>query len=409
MPKPNKSIVDLVEKPKMTRKQFLQLHILTPYPVSNPNRDDAGLPKTAMFGGVVRARKSSQHDKRRARISEDMQKLGKEKLGIRTKHVGDLVSNYLTDKGIAKAAAVNAARQIVTVLENKKAKPEDAKKSTGKKGKAGKEPEQQLEQATLDVVTAPDAPADTDEAGMDMGQLVFLSRAEIGRMQTAAEALVNGGPVPKYSDLLLHADTAVDVGMFGRMMTATPEFNREAAVQVSHAVTTHKATVEDDYFSAVDDFNKRTDSGAAHIGERAFISGIFCQYVCVDLELLVKNLAGNGDLAKTALVALVRGLMTASSGGMSASYASRTYAEFVLAELSDTQPFTGVTAFDKAVFGNDLLTASIQRLREHRGKMKTRYELIKSIEEFEFAPDNDKTIGDLLAFIEGAFKKGEVE
>jgi CRISPR system Cascade subunit CasC len=38
---------------------FLQLHLLTTYPPSNPNRDDLGRPKTAMIGGRMRQRISS--------------------------------------------------------------------------------------------------------------------------------------------------------------------------------------------------------------------------------------------------------------------------------------------------------------------------------------------------------------
>ena len=50
----------------MTR--FIQLHFLTVYPPSNPNRDDQGRPKTAVYGGVTRLRLSSQSLKRAARL-----------------------------------------------------------------------------------------------------------------------------------------------------------------------------------------------------------------------------------------------------------------------------------------------------------------------------------------------------
>lgn len=49
---------------------FLQLHLLTTYPPSSPNRDDQGRPKTAILGGVPRLRLSSQSVKRALRISE---------------------------------------------------------------------------------------------------------------------------------------------------------------------------------------------------------------------------------------------------------------------------------------------------------------------------------------------------
>ena len=47
--------------------------------------------------------------------------------------------------------------------------------------------------------------------------------------------------------ILCKADTATDIAMFGRMLADNPEFNREAAVQVAHAITTHKVEVEDDF------------------------------------------------------------------------------------------------------------------------------------------------------------------
>ena len=48
---------------------FIQLHLLTTYPPSNPNRDDQGRPKSAMVGGAPRLRLSSQAIKRAVRTS----------------------------------------------------------------------------------------------------------------------------------------------------------------------------------------------------------------------------------------------------------------------------------------------------------------------------------------------------
>ena len=55
--------------------RFIQLHYLTVYPLSNPNRDDLGRPKSAQFGGVNRLRISSQSLKRAARLSSRRCKL----------------------------------------------------------------------------------------------------------------------------------------------------------------------------------------------------------------------------------------------------------------------------------------------------------------------------------------------
>ena len=39
-------------------------------------------------------------------------------------------------------------------------------------------------------------------------------------------------------------------------LTILLSINRDAAVQLSHAITTHQAVVEDDYYTAVDDLKR---------------------------------------------------------------------------------------------------------------------------------------------------------
>ena len=46
---------------------FLDIHAIQVLPPSNVNRDDTGSPKTARYGGVVRARVSSQSWKKAMR------------------------------------------------------------------------------------------------------------------------------------------------------------------------------------------------------------------------------------------------------------------------------------------------------------------------------------------------------
>lgn len=46
---------------------FLDVHAIQTVPPSNINRDDTGSPKTALYGGVTRARVSSQSWKKAMR------------------------------------------------------------------------------------------------------------------------------------------------------------------------------------------------------------------------------------------------------------------------------------------------------------------------------------------------------
>ena len=67
---------------------FIQLHLLTTYPPSNPNRDDQGRPKSAMVGGAPRLRLSSQAIKRAVRTSPVFKTALEGHLGERTQRIG---------------------------------------------------------------------------------------------------------------------------------------------------------------------------------------------------------------------------------------------------------------------------------------------------------------------------------
>ncbi len=65
--------------------KLIELHILQSFPVSCLNRDDVGAPKTAIFGGVTRARISSQCLKRAIRELAKSECPKSRFTGIRTK------------------------------------------------------------------------------------------------------------------------------------------------------------------------------------------------------------------------------------------------------------------------------------------------------------------------------------
>ena len=98
----------------MTR--FVQLHFLTVYPPSNPNRDDLGRPKTAIYGGVPRLRLSSQSLKRAARISDAMREGLSGHMGKRTQRIGDEVRSRLLDQGAGEKEASKIAKDIADIF-----------------------------------------------------------------------------------------------------------------------------------------------------------------------------------------------------------------------------------------------------------------------------------------------------
>lgn len=313
--------------------QFIQLHFLTSYPPANLNRDDLGKPKTARLGGVERLRVSSQSLKRAWRTSETFQKEFSGSIGTRTRRLGIEVFEALKAKGVAEKKAKDWA--------------EDIAKEYG--------------------VLKTDVP-------LEIQQPVHVAPEERKTLDDLVSKLAEEkrGPSKEELDSLLHDHTAVDIAMFGRMLASKKEFNGEAAVQVAHAIGVHASAVEDDYFTAVDDLN-RNGPAAAHVSEAGFAAAVFYQYVCIDRDLLKKNLGNDEALTEKAIKALVKTALTVGPTGKQNSFASRAYAHYALLEKGTQQPRSLSLAFVRPVNGADYAQEAITALSTVRKNMDTVY------------------------------------
>ena len=83
---------------------IIELHAIQSFAPSNLNRDDTGNPKEALFGGVRRARISSQSAKRAMRVSDVFKSAVDVPTGTRTKklvtHVVDKLGGDEEGKGM---------------------------------------------------------------------------------------------------------------------------------------------------------------------------------------------------------------------------------------------------------------------------------------------------------------------
>jgi CRISPR system Cascade subunit CasC len=346
----------------MTR--FLQLHLLTFFPPANLNRDDTGRPKTAVVGGATRLRLSSQALKRAWRSSDAFRAALAGHMGERTQRLGEAIRDHLLARGSDEAAAVKVAREIAPVFG--KVKPD-------------KDPN----------------PTRTE-------QLAFVAPEERAAALALAERLAAGEKVAvKAEEILTRSDTAADIALFGRMLADNPDFNRDAAAQVAHAITTHRVTVEDDYYTAVDDLKRPAeDAGAGFVGEAAFGSGVFYLYVCVNTALLLRNLGGDAALAATALGALAEAAATAAPRGKQNSFAAHGRAHYVLAERGDWQPRTLAGAFARPVDAGDVMAASISQLRAFRDAMDAAYGQAPAAQR-EMLVGGEGRLSDIIAFCRG--------
>ncbi len=95
--------------------KHLELHILQSVPVACLNRDDLNSPKTAIFGGVQRARVSSQCWKSAIRqmAKEIMPESFK---GERTRYIIQPLSNALKKLGKTDQDAIDLSRKIGAAL-----------------------------------------------------------------------------------------------------------------------------------------------------------------------------------------------------------------------------------------------------------------------------------------------------
>lgn len=337
--------------------EFLQLHLLTSYPPANLNRDDLGRPKTAVMGGVQRLRVSSQSLKRAWRTSELFREALAEHTGVRTRELGPRrVLVPMTEAGVSEKIAKKAAEAIAQVF------------------------------AKLDKKKSPQT-----------GQLVHLSPEEIAAVDQLVQVLIAEKRAPNDDELKLLSKEhrAVDIALFGRMLADHVDYNVEAAAQIAHAITVHQVTIEDDYFTAVDDLNDgREDAGAAHVGEGEFAAGLFYLYACIDRDRLLDNLQGDVVLTGKTLRALTEAACKVAPSGKQNSFASRAYASYVLAERGDQQPRSMSAAFLAPVRDEkSYLPAAIEKLEAlleqfdncYGATARSRYTLDVSSEKGTFA------------------------
>lgn len=376
--------------------RFVQLHLLTAYPPANLNRDDLGRPKTAVFGGATRLRLSSQAIKRAIRKSDSFMAALEGHLGERTQRIGEVIEKHLRARGVVAAEATKIA---ITVA-----------RGFGKNETDKKKPPTYTKQLAF-ISNEERAAALLVAERLAKGEKLLVEH-EVEEDETSeVEASKSGRKGKKEaklpSELLLRkVDTAVDVAMFGRMLADDPDYNREAAVQVAHAITTHRCIVEDDYYTAVDDLKTAAeDAGAGFIGEAGFGAGLFYLYACIDRPLLERNLGGDAELATRGIDAFVRAAATSGPRGKQASFASRALASYALVEKGHATPRTLAAAFLRPVGADeadcDLLAASVKRLTEWRGCLARAYEEANEAMDLDVAHGRG-TLAELAAFAAAA-------
>ena len=327
--------------------KLIELHILQSFPISCLNRDDSGSPKTAVFGGVNRSRLSSQSLKRAIR------EFGRENLpdarfgGERTKLIVGPLAEALKKHGVVDdKTAGDHARNIADKL----AKLDDRSDKDGEYPKVG----------TLTFL----APSEIDSIAKNVAELL----KENPKAKDYEKKL---GKFCKDAGLL----DGADIALFGRMAASEPSLTLEGAAMFSHALSTHRADNDLDFFSAVDDrAAKDENAGAGMIGTLEFSSSVYYRYVAINLDLL----ADKDHLAKLSVEdrrkvvsAFIRATLMSVPGARKNSMNANTLPDFVFGTFKSAgQPVQLVNAFEVPVRPNaGLLAPSIEAMKAYHAKM----------------------------------------
>ena len=360
---------------------LLALHLIQNHAPSNLNRDDNGDPKDCLFGGVRRARQSSQVLKRSIRWSPVFRSYfadTPELLAQRTQLLPELVRKRLAGVDLAdevKQAIVEAAEKFGKV--DRKSGAEDSaeeapKSGTGRRGRS-------------------DEPSAL-EARRKTKQLMFLTPAEVDRLTGELIELYRTQGAKAFAEIKwdkFREDTrekyephAVDIAMFGRMTTSSPFKDIDAAVQVAHAISTHAVEQEFDFYTAVDDISG--EAGAGFIGETTFNSATYYKYLSVHWETLVENLQDDPAVAAKAVRALIHAAVLAIPSGKQNGFAAHNLPDLVLVEVRpENIALSYANAFVEPVRRFDperrrevsLLEASVQALQTYVPKINGMYGL----------------------------------
>ncbi len=313
--------------------KHMELHIIQSVPVACLNRDDLNSPKTAVFGGVQRARVSSQSWKRA--IREIAKEMAPEHFkGERTRLMYEPLVKEMVAVGLSAIDADDGAKKIIDALVKLDAKSTDKVKST---------------------------------------TLYFMSPLELETLANAYVETKDAKKALKSIDAKSLKDAA-DISLFGRMVANDHSLTVEAASMFSHALSTHKVDNEIDFFAAVDDLQSKEESGAGMTSTLEFNSATYYRFAALNLDMLADK-EHLGSLTKEERQNVVRTFVEATikaiPGARKNTMNGNTLPAYVLGVVREKgHPVQMVNAFENPVRPSQGYAAkSIELLKAEYAKL----------------------------------------
>ena len=302
---------------KINNRLFLDIHAIQTVPPANINRDDTGSPKTAQYGGVTRARVSSQSWKRAIRkyFNENGDIAN---VGIRSLEIVKYVANKIVEKdgSISVEEAMAMADKTINA----------AKISTkDQKAKA----------------------------------LFFLSDKQAEKL---AQASIDKVADKKQLEAILNDDISIDIALFGRMVADNTILNEDASSQVAHSISTHAIQSEFDFFTAVDDLAPEDNAGAGMLGTVEYNSSTLYRYANIALHDFYRQLADKEETINATKL-FVKSFVESMPTGKINTFANQTLPQAVVVSLRSDRPLNMVSAFEEPIKSdNGYVDKSIEKL-----------------------------------------------
>ncbi len=344
---------------------FLQMHTLTSFHASLLNRDDAGLAKRIPFGDASRLRVSSQCLKRHWR--EALQNSIALPRADQTRNFFKKIADRLADEKQMPAELAQALAEEYKVLFLTKSGNSESESDSKERADNGDlmmsqpsifgRPEQDyLVKIAYDC--AVDNPWKESKNAISDLWVAITGKKKPAKKKKRSES-EKAKLKENFKAMLRQAGhgnlyAGVEGALFGRFVTSDIFSRSDAAVHVAHAFTVHPLKTEVDYFTAIEQLAEKGETGAAHAGDMELGSGLFYEYVAVDIPLLVSNFtacepgewrAQDASEVKAVLRALLETIATVSPGAKLGATAPYARADFTLFESGDQQPRSLANAY----------------------------------------------------------------
>ena len=317
------------------------MHVLQTLMFASVNTGDDGRPKTAMINNALRGRWSSQAIKHATRLK--FEEMGID-TGVRTRNFSKMVTKILTSEPMnwdteTTEDIVKKWMKAAGIISDSA----DAKDTIGFFGK---------DQATQFATVLNDNKDALDDKKSE---------------KTITDAL----------EKAINNNCTADILLFGRMFASNSNLDKDASVQVAHALTVQDTEFDDDWFSAceeypIEDENGQVNKGSAHISSKSYISGTFYKYANLNLSessSLVKG-ADVDTVVEQAIAFMKAFVLSVPTGGQNSS-AANSLPDYICLTLSES-PVTYEPVFNKPVTeenGKSIAEVAADKIEDYRQKL----------------------------------------